>query len=271
MKISFVLICWSAASLAALAQDHGHLNIGAASTAQNSPLIFANRNLFETATQYVKTLTFATNGAYAGYYQGNITLTGLAATEAHAGPEPEAAALGAQLHVQLVAVEGPAGGMFAFWESGATRPTFNLPVGSTGTNTWQVSQNDGAPGSDPYGHVHGRRFTATQPGIYTVSFRAWDFSTNGTGGGPIHSPSELIRIYFQAGVNLKSVTPETNQFRITFSAPAGKTWVLEGAASPTTNEVWSAIGEPVVGDDYFHQVTETNALQEQRFFRTRGF
>ncbi|MGC3956618.1 MAG: hypothetical protein QM813_01175 [Verrucomicrobiota bacterium] len=226
-------------SLVSQAQDHGHFNIGAISTAQNDPLIFANRDIFDTTTNYVKTLTFTNGGPYAGYYQGNITLTGLAATEAHAGPDDFAAALGTQIHAQLVAVAGPAGGAFAFWETGATSPTISLACGTTGTNTWRVSENDGSAGSDPYGHIHGRRFTATKPGIYTVSFRAFDFSTNGISGGPIHTPSDVVQVYFQAGVNIKSIALNADQTDITFSAPAGKAWVLDTSDNVATNAVSS--------------------------------
>ena len=61
--------------LAAVAQDHGHLNVGAVGTNQNDALIFDNAAIFEVATDYVKTLTFTNGSTYAGYYQGNITLT----------------------------------------------------------------------------------------------------------------------------------------------------------------------------------------------------
>jgi hypothetical protein len=252
------------------AQDHGHFNIGAAGTTQNDPLIFANADIFNTATKYVKTLTYTNGGPYAGYYQGNITLTGLAATEAHAGPEDFAAALGTQIHAQLVAVTGPTGGAFAFWESGATSPTISLGSGTTGTNTFRISENDGSPGSDPYGHFHGRRFTATKPGIYTVSFRAFDFSTNGVGGGPIHTPSGVVQVYFQAGVNIKSIHPNVSHTDITFSAPAGKTRVIEVSDGASPNTTWTPLGTSVPGDDYFHTITDETPAAGNRFYRMRG-
>lgn len=256
--------------LIACAQDHGHINIGAVGVNQNDPLTFDNRDIFETATNYVKTLTFATSGAYAGYFQGNITMTGLAATSDHAGPEPNAAALGSRIFVQLVSVAGPEGGAFAFWESGATSPTISLAGGATGTNIWQVSENDGSPGSDPYGHIHGRRFTATKPGIYTVSFRAFDLSTNGVGGGPIHTPSSVMTVYFQAGVNIKSVEPSATGARVFFSAPVGRNWIVEASDSPDAAADWTEVGLPVVGDDYFHEVVDSQAVQGPRFYRARG-
>lgn len=62
-----------------------------------------------------------------------------------------------------------------------------------------LSESDGSPESDPYGHIHGRRFTATKPGVYTAWFRAFDTSVNGANGGPIHAPSEALPIRFLAG------------------------------------------------------------------------
>ena len=128
-------------------------------TNQDAQLIFA---ALQNDSDYVKTLTPSTSGTYAGYYNGNITLTALAATPAHLGPVSNAPALGSWIFAQLVYVDGPPGGAFAFWDTGATNPTISLLTGTTGTNTWLLSENGGLPGTDPYGHIHGRRFTANQ-------------------------------------------------------------------------------------------------------------
>lgn len=267
----FLVVLLVSVAVAAQSQDHGHINIGSTGVNQSDPLIFDNAAIFEVATNYVKTLSLATSGNYAGYYQGNITFTALAATPAHAGPVANAAALGSRIHVQLVAVDGPAGGIFSFWNTGATTPTISLTSGGTGTNTWIVSENDGSPGSDPYGHFHGRRFTATKPGVYTVSFRALDFSTNGTGGGSIHVPSQVMQVYFQAGVNIRHIEPDVDHTHVTFSAPIGKMWVVEASDSVATNAVWTTISAGVLGDDYFHVITDDEPVAENRFYRMRGF
>jgi hypothetical protein len=256
-------------NLTALAQDHGHLNVGAVGTNQNDQLAFEHAEIFETRSDYVKTLTYANAGTYAGYHQGNITLTAVAATEAHLGPFTNSPALGAFLFAQLVSVDGPAGGEFAFWEAGATSPTFSLACGATGTNTWQLSQNDGLPGTDPYGHFHGRRFTATKPGVYVVGFRGWDYSTNGTNGGAIHTPSEILKIYFQAGDHIRSIATQTNKVLITFGARAGFTWQLQDA-NELDSPKWQDIGDPIAGDDYFHAVTEAFLPGSNRVYRVKG-
>ena len=251
------------------AQDHGHLNVGAVGTNQNDPLTFDNADIFETATNYVSTLTYTNGGRYAGYYQGNITFTALAATAAHAGPVANAPALGAFIHAQLVSVDGPVGGAFAFWESGATNPTFSVTAGMTATNTWKLSENNGVAGTDPYGHFHGRRFTATKPGIYTVGFRAWDFSTNGVAGGAMHSASEVLKIYFQAGICIANVEPDVDHTHITFGAKAGYNWQVQYASSlPATN--WMGVGTPFAGTDLFVEVLDDQTPTTNRFYRVLG-
>jgi hypothetical protein len=77
----------------------------------------------------------------------------------------------AQPKIELVSVSGPAGGSFAFWEVGATAPTWSRATG------WNSTQG-GIP-SFPVvfkgdGHAHGRAFTMDRPGNYTVTFRAVD-------------------------------------------------------------------------------------------------
>jgi hypothetical protein len=252
----------------AVAQDHGHLNVGAVGTNQNDQLIFDNASAFSTTNDYVKTLLYATSGTYAGYYQGNITFTALAATADHLGPVPNAPALGSRIFAELVSVSGPAGGAFAFWDTGATSPAISLATGTSGTNTFRLSENDGSPGSDPYGHIHGRRFTATKPGFYTVAFRAWDFSTNGLAGGPIHTPSEVLKVYFQAGDNIQSAKPSTNQFLVRFGARLGFSWQVEATPSLTMPD-WQVVSSPVIGDDYIHEISD-GAMNTNRFYRLNG-
>jgi hypothetical protein len=265
----FALASTCAFTMSTFAQDHGHLNVGAVGTIQNDQLTFDNAAIFNTAANYVKTLTFATSGTYLGYYQANITLTSLAATPAHLGPISNAPALGSRIFAQLVSVDGPIGGAFAFWETGATTPTISLVCGTTGTNAWQLSENDGSPGSDPYGHIHGRRFTATKPGVYTVGFRAFDFSTNGAGGGPIHTASAVMKMYFQADDNILSVKSDVTSTRITFGARAGFAWQVQAIASLTDAE-WTDVGSSVTGDDYLHDLVDGSSVTTNRFYRLQG-
>lgn len=250
------------------AQSHAHLNIGATGTNQNDPLAFDNGADFAINSDYVKTLTLTNAGKYAGFYAGNITLAVLAATSGYGGPVANAPALGSHIKAQIVFVDGPPGGSFGFWDADSTTaPTFSILSGATGTNSFDVSGTDGSPGVDPFGHIHGRQFTATKPGIYTVAFKAFDVSTNGESGGPIHSESEILKIYFQAGINIASIEKTGNEMAIRFGAVLDQTFYLESSDSIAATN-WTTLNS-TGGDDHFQVLSDT-AGAANRFYRIRA-
>jgi len=255
-----------------LSAQHGHLNVGAAGVNQNDPLIWANGPDFIDSSGYLKTLEFTNTGRFAGYYQGNITLTALPATAAHAGPDPDASVPGSYIQFSMACLEGPAGGQFNFWESIGATPALALAPGETSTNLWRLTESDGAPGTDPYGHIHGRRFSATKPGIYKIGFTAFDTSTNGAGGGPIHRPSPQLAVWFQAGVNVASVEPDAEEghVHVRFGAPAGFSWQLEARTGIGPDSQWLPTGNPVVVNDLFVEVLDNNPPGETRLYRVVG-
>jgi hypothetical protein len=266
---------WGAIGIAFLAvnvkaQDHGHLNVGAESQTAGSKLIFANGANFATNSGYVKTLTFTNGAVYAGYFQGNTTLTALPATAAHAGPDPQAPAPGSYIQAQIVSVEGPDDGEFSFWDTGATVPTISVKVGATSSTLFRLSESDGSPDSDPYGHIHGRRMTLTKAGIYKVGFRAVDTSTNGPNGGPVHAPSDVLITFFEAGVNIAFIEPDVDHTHINFVAPLGDTWQVEASNLLGPDSVWNPVGDPIVGNDVFREAVDEHEVVGQRYYRVRN-
>lgn len=250
-----------------LSQDHGHLNVGAASTNYGAKLLWENGSIFATNSGYIKTLFLTNAGRYAGQYQQNITLTALPATAEHGGPAALHPAFGSLIYARIISVQGPAGGVFNFWESTGNTPAISVQSGDTSTNLFKLTESDGSPGSDPYGHYHGRRFTATIPGIYTVTFQAHDLSTNGTGGGPIHTSSDPISVYFQAGPNIQSISKVANTNRITFGAYVNSTFELE-STDDLSNTNWNRISA-FVGTDRLIEAADTNNVSTQQFYRIR--
>ena len=264
---AFLTVSLSTVPLTALAQDHGHLRIGATNTAQDTPLYFYNGPDFAKSSGYVKTLLYTNSGRFAGYYQGNITLTVQAATPAFSGPEPDAPALGTLVHASILSVQGPAGGVFGFWESGATSPTISVASGQSGSINFAVTQTDGSPGADPFGHIHGRRMTATLPGIYTVAFRAFDVCTNGESGGPIHGPTGTILVSFQAGITIDTITAGSGAMAVRFGSMANQNFWLEWAPDLNPGTIWTPVSGPLPGSDYFQTLTDATAAGVNRFYR----
>jgi PEP-CTERM motif len=194
--------------LAAHSASGQHLNVGAVGQNQNDQLVWDTHELGDVSS-FAKQLTLSTSGRYAGYYNGNLTLTALHNTDA-GGP-----ALGSFIMAEIVSVAGPAGASFGFWEgvdlNGGTTPTASFAIGTEGL-AFRYALSDaslgaGLAGQDPYGHLHGRRFTATHEGLYIVGFRAVDSSANGLNGSAIHTSSEIIYIQFAA-------VPEPSAFAI---------------------------------------------------------
>ena len=252
-----------------------HIFAGALGTNQNDKLFFSNgTSLAATLSSFALPQILRTNGLNTGYYRGdNITFTALAATPVNGGPVAGCAAFGAQLAVQVVGVAGPPGGSFAFWEgdgeSDLGNITFSVPVGTTnGSNYLVISENNGEPGADPYGHIHGREFTTSLPGTYIVGFRVIDLSTNGISGGPIQSPSDILPVRFQAGLRIEAMQSFTNRVAISFRSPPGISNQLEAASVfPPTN--WQSVGFGLKGNNALQTLTDTNINNPARFYRLR--
>jgi hypothetical protein len=254
----------------ALAQAHGHLYIGAPAQVQGTQLFFDNESEFAAASNYVKTLTFDNTTKYSNYFQGNITLTGRALYSSNSGPETFAASAGTFIRASIAKVEGPLGGEFAFWENLAIAPTIRVPCGGTSTNLFPITSGVLSPTSDPYGHIHGRRFTATKPGVYKVSFQAWDTSTNGAGGGSIHTPSELCPVYFQTGLMVHSIACAGAVATVIYGSFTNSTFTIESTTNFLATNTWTAIGPARNGDDYFQVQRETNNSSATKWYRVRA-
>lgn len=252
-----------------------HIYAGAVGTNQNDKLNFSNGAAFNAnLTTYSFPQILRTNGLNAGYYRGDVlTFAALAGTVPNGGPITGHAAFGSRLAVQVVSVVGPAGGSFAFWEGDGESDlgviTFSVPVGETsGTNYLIVSENNGEPGTDPYGHVHGREFTTSLPGTYIVGFRVIDLSTNGVGSGPIHLPSDVLPVRFQAGLRIETIQTLTNRVTVSFRSPPGISNVLEATDSIVMG-TWQQVAGPLKGNNNVQSLTETNAPGPNRFYRLR--
>ncbi len=107
---------------------------------------------------------------------------------------------GSYIWMEIVSVAGPAGAKFGFWEQGATEPTASFETNQPAGNfQFVLSEGFDFSGEDPFGHIHGRAWTANKPGDYFVGMRLVDRSTNRPAGGPWHTPSPVYTYHFKAG------------------------------------------------------------------------
>ena len=255
-----------------LGHAHEHLAAGATTPTPGATLVFQNIADYGEASGYAFNLgAGTTNDAYLGYYYtGDLVFVALAATPNYGGPEPGAAALGTFVQIKLLSVEGPAGASFGFWETtqdgvDSTNLTWSVPVPyKNGDRLIAVTQSDASAGSDPYGHLHGRIYSVTQPGLYKATWQFVDTSTNGPAGGPVNSSSAPFSLLLQADLTLGRIVPSTDGVGITFAAASN---IPDSGVGPATNyqveaspslgpdAVWKPVGDVVVGDDHLHTVT----------------
>jgi hypothetical protein len=262
---------------------HDHLAAGATANTNGATLVFQNAADFGGEAGFVFHLTpGTTNDAYLGYYYTDeLVFSALAATPDDGGPEPGAAALGTYIQAKLLRVEGPAGATFGFWEAGqdgfdSTNLTWTVPVPyENGTNLIAVTESDGSPGADPYGHRHGRIFSFTKPGLYKVTWQFVDTSTNGLNGGPVDLPSLPFYLYYQADLTIGAIGRTGDGVSVTFAAASN---LPDSGAGPPTNytlltsssldpeALWRPVGTTVMGDDHLHAIVVPNQGPSQ-FFR----
>lgn len=252
--------------------QHLHLNVGASRPQKGVPLSFINGNVFSTNAAWFLPMPLQTNGLHNGLYRaGSLTLTVLPATPDNGGPDPWRPAPGSRIVAEVVSLEGPPGGEIAFWDSDGVAEsdsiTFRVPVGATnGTWRFTLSEGDGTPGSDPYGHIHGRYFTTTVPGLYTLGIRAVDVSTSAPDGGPWHGPSPVLQLYLQADATLQYLPNPAGYPSLQFAVEKGRTYVLlfSNGVEPTA---WRPIWGPVIGNGTIHSVLVAKPTSETGFYR----
>ncbi len=271
MSLAALALLWPALASA----QHVHVNGGAESTAIGAPLTFVNGPNYNTNAAYDVYLSFTNAGPFANFYQGaGVTFTALPSTLDNGGPAFGHAADGAFLQLQIVSLSGPAGGVFSIWMQDAanprdSHPLFALPSGATGrTNLLALSESDGSPGMDPYGHIHGRTFTATKPGLYTLGCRLVDTSTNGPARRPLHTPSAPSYFYFQAGLTLSAAPASGTTARLGFGTALGPTYFIESTPSLAEPE-WTTVAGPFVGNNHVVPVDVPRPASPV-FFRIRS-
>lgn len=281
LKISTIL-AWTI--ICPQLQAHDHMPAAATSSSPGATLEYDPfATDYTTNSRFVFALTSGTtNDPYLGYYfTDDQVFIALAATGDNGGPETGHAALGTYIQVKLLGVEGPAGASFGFWETSedgvdSTNLTWSVAVPyANGTNLIFVSQSDGSPGSDPYGHLHGRIYSVTKSGFYKATWQFVDTSTNGAGGGPVDLPSAPFSTYYQAGLTIADITADTNGVNVIFAAPSNQpddlstppsNYTLQSSPTLGPNAMWQQVGDVIVGDDALHVVTvpKTNSAT---FFR----
>ena len=171
-----------------------------------------------------------------GAYAAELTFSAFESTT-----PPSPAAL---VRVQVLAVSGPAGGSFSFWEKGASGPTWTRAAGWTASGADQVSflisedaNSDGVPDDGAgFGHLHGRVFTMNQPGVYDVTFRAVDAKA----ANP-YAPSAPVTIRFTAlNPPQLAVSKVGDAIKLTFTGRANLSYDVQSSTTLNADD-WTTL------------------------------
>lgn len=260
--------------------QHVHLAVGAVSQQEESQLLLVNGASYDIFS-YGGTnsacffMSDIDTNLYPGLYQSDVTLVALPLTLWTGGPAPGAAAAGAYIEAVVKSVEGPAGAEFGFWQESEdasfTTKVFSMLTGDKGgTNRFNVSEGVITPdGPDPFGHIHGRRFTATKPGLYTVGFQFIDTSTAGSDGGPIHTPSKTNYFFFQSGLCLDSIGKTNDVVSMRFGTRPFKNYDIEATTNLLSPNWVKVVG--VIGANHsdMHLLSDPSATNPYCFYRLK--
>ncbi len=244
---------------------------GAVGATNGAPLCFINSGEFVTNSLAVVNFRHTNAGPCALRYECALPLMAVPASVYCGGPAADHAALGSRLELELLSLSGPLQATLGLWEPGQAQPRFTLAAGETaGTNRVVVSQTSGAPAADPYGCIAGRHFALSRPGLYCLGFRVVDSSTNGPGGGPIHTPSPLHRVYLQAGMTIAALTRSGACATALFGGEPARTFYLERSLALGPTSSWQTVAGPLAGTNRLQTLTDAGATGTKSFFRLRA-
>lgn len=269
-KAACLMVALAVTCFHTLHSQHAHINAGALSREQGSPLSFLNGGLFVTNSGYLVPLVHTNAGPYANLHQGSISFTGLPATGSNGGPAFGHALPGSDIRARVETLEGPEGGKFGFWEEEDAMPRFEISTGEReGTNSFALSEGDGSADADPYGHIHGRRFTANKAGLYVIGLRLVDVSNHGPLGASRHQPSELFHLFFQAGTSLGVPRRAGSTLLLDFGALPSIHYWLERAEDFPATFTWEMVEGPITGQGRIVTLIRTESGKTS-FFRLRA-
>lgn len=163
---------------------------------------------------------------------------------------------GANPRIEIISVQGPAGGSFAFWEVGAISPTWWCAAGWSGAVAVFPVILDGDT------HAHGRAFTMDRPGTYTVTFRAVDMANKFTA-----SANKTITFVAQQPPRL-SISMVGGNVSLAFASRPNLTYDLQ-VCTELESGIWTGVEPHTFIDGYgdVKNMTDPVAGRPRAFYR----
>lgn len=205
-----------------------------------------------------------------GRYERRVTMHSVPATAENGGPADQHAGLGACVQFELVSLKGPNGSSLAFKTTNGGATVASINAGEQGRAVRiRVTAHEGLQDADPYGRLDGCSIVADTPGLYYLEFRLVDTSTNGTGGLPIHAPSNLYRMCFQAGLAIGALQIQSGHAVTRFGGAQGRVFYLERATAFGDDTRWETVAGPLAGGDRLLELEDPEPIASNAFYRLR--
>lgn len=167
---------------------------------------------------------------------------------------------GAYVRVEILAVTGPEGGSFSFWENNATSATWSRPTGWTISGTDLAFLDVSEEGSGGYGHRHGRVFTVGRPGSYEVTIRAVD--TTG-----VQTTSDPLVLHFTAiSPPPMSIGLHGGSVKLTFTGRPGLSYDVQRSETLKVDD-WTIVGDPLDGTGSALEFIDPMESRSKAFYR----
>lgn len=167
---------------------------------------------------------------------------------------------GAFVKIEVLAVTGPAGGSFSYWEAGSPTPTFTRTAGwsASGGNQPSFFASEDNTG---YGHIHGRVFTMDRAGTYTVTFRAVDTKS----GSPYAASQNYVVQIAAINPPQLAISKNGSSIDLSFTSRPNLIYDLQSSTSLSSYS-WTTI-ETLDGTGGTLQTSDAIAARPRVFYR----
>ncbi|WP_309386479.1 hypothetical protein [Cerasicoccus frondis] len=184
-KLSQFLITATCLTVAtsAIAQ-HTHINAGAYDEADRSYIEIGDPLIAYNAPDEIE-FDYNDGASTAGedgfFYESDFTFAAYDSYYYNPSTQIGGAVEGSSIYIEFWGIaSGPEGGAFAFYEAGATDPTFLSTVEDGQGYVGIFNLSDPALAPNAFGHIHGRVYAITKPGTYETYWKLVDENGNQT-------------------------------------------------------------------------------------------
>ena len=167
---------------------------------------------------------------------------------------------GANPVIEIISITGPAGGVFSFWETDQTSPTWSRPTGWTSASPAVPAMIPTTIGGN--NHIHGRVLTTNIAGTFSITYRALDANNQ-------YQPSMPSTLTFQSLPPPQlQITAQAGNVALSFKSRLNLNYDLQSSTTLAPGS-WATVEGlfPIEGDGNDVEVQDPIAGRPRVFYR----